>query len=114
MAVQPGQVSKLTSNEMTQLVNWNFIASYQTYHVDLVDLAKGTYTAVCGVLQAPPTKKQFYKLYRETLLWSGLYRKKIAGRKSHLPTSLYEYYAHLLAKHILEQDWNVISSVRCP
>lgn len=113
MSVSQGQVRKLTPIEMTELSKWNFVKSYQNHQAQLVNLAKVTYTTTCHVLGKRPTEKQFYKTYRKSLYWSTLYTNQIAGSKSHLPTSLYKYYARLLAKYVLEQDWNDISSVSC-
>ncbi len=114
MAVQPGQVNKLTTHELMELDSWDFINSYRTYEDDLVALARGTFTTVCLVLGVVPTRKAFYRTYRKALRWTDLYNKKIIGRKSFLPPSLYKHFAHLLAKYVLEQHWNDISSAPCP
>ncbi len=112
MVIPYGPVSKLTPIEMLQLASWSFLSSYNSHHIELVNLAKGTYTATCHVLNAPPTQDQLYQPYWRSLRWTDLYRKRIAGGKA--PPSLYDYYAGLLAKYVLEQDWGDISSASCP
>lgn len=114
MAVSSGSVARLTPSEIAQLANWTFIGSYRRYHTDLVDLARGVYTATCHVLNAAPTEDQFYRSYKRSLRWTDLYTVRIAGKKHHLPPSLHEYFADLLAKYVLEQDWGTISSAPCP
>src|SRR5437762_3256496 len=114
MAVQPGQVARLTQAEINQLTSWNFIKSYNKRQRELVDLAKSVYISTCTLLQARPTEAQFYRAYSSSLKWADIYVKKILRRKIHLPPSVHEYFADLLAKYVLEQHWLTISSVPWP
>ena len=113
MAIPYGSVSKLTPGETLQLANWNFLDSYSSYRIELVDLAKDTYLVTCRVLNAPPSQDQFYQSYWRSLRWTDLYLKAIFAGKL-LQPSIYDYYAGLLAKYVIEQDWGAISSASCP
>src|SRR5947208_2729253 len=109
MAV-PG-ASRLTQAEKTELDVWSFLQSYKKYRTELLDIAKPLYTITRQVLSVnqaqSPDKDQFYEFYRVSLMSTDLYVKKIAGKKYNLPPSLYEHFADLLAKYVIDQDWGV-------
>lgn len=116
MAVPSGSCS-LTPIEMAELNSWSFIKSYQNTNnqQDLLDLAKPLYTILChSVNNQPPTQDEFCKAYASSLLLTNLYVKRIAGTKYYLPLTLYKYFAELLAKYVVDQDWKSISSAPCP
>jgi len=115
MAVPSGSYS-LTPTEMAELNGWSFTKSYRDKknHRDLLDLAKPLYTVLCRYVSAPPTQDEFCKAYADSLKLTDLYVKRIAGNKFYLPLSLYDYFAELLAKYAVDQDWNTIRSTPCP
>ena len=110
MAVPSGS-SRLTQAERTELDAWSFIKSYRKYHMELFYLARGIYKILFVFLnKQPPTEDEFCWFYGEVLKVTNLYVKRIARKKYYLPVSLYEYFAELLAKHVVEQDWGAISA----
>src|SRR6266566_5718914 len=112
MSNTPSSVRKLTQAEIAQLDGWSFINSYKKYHQDLLDLAKVVYVILSITLNnQPPTQDQFCQLYGDALRSSNLYVEKIAGKKLYLPSSLYHIFADLLAKYVVEQDWDNITHI---
>jgi hypothetical protein len=104
---------RLTPTERAQLASWSFVNSYNNYRRELIDIARNTYTVTCHLLNASPTQDQVYTPYWRSLRWTNLYMI-IVARKHHLPPSLHDYYAGLLARYVLEQDWADVSNAPCP
>jgi hypothetical protein len=117
MASPPNQPAyRLTGPEFADLNSWSFINLYNKRRIKskLIDLAKSVYASICRLLNAPPTEDQFYRAYSAALRWADVYTRRIIGRNHHLPPSVHGYFADLLAKYVLQQDWAIIRSVPCP
>ena len=110
MAVPSGS-SRLTQAERTELDAWSFIKSYSKYQSELRYLARGIYKILFVFFNnQPPTEDEFCWFFGEVLTVTNLYVKRIARKKYYLPVSLYDYFAELLAKYVVEQDWGFISA----
>lgn len=57
---------------------------------------------------------EFCQFYKDTLKATNLYVQKIARKKYYLPVVLYDHFADLLAKYVVDQDWKDICSAPCP
>jgi hypothetical protein len=100
--------SALTPRELKQLEDWGFLRDYRR-HRD-----KRVYTATCRWVIAFPNRDTVYWNYRKALSNTDLYIEQIVGKKDHLSTSLYDYYANLLAKYVLLMDVDEVTSAPCP
>ncbi|HLI87678.1 MAG TPA: hypothetical protein VKV37_03240 [Ktedonobacteraceae bacterium] len=106
--------SALTPRELKQLEDWGFLRDYRRHRDELIRLAKRVYTATCRWVIAFPNRDTVYWNYRKALSNTDLYIEQIVGKKDHLSTSLYDYYANLLAKYVLLMDVDEVTSAPCP
>ena len=113
MLDQPTAGSKLSRREMEELNSWGLVKDYRKYRPVLVNLAKDIYIAAGQVFADQPTQDQVYQLYRSTLPEANAFKDivtRVLNRKQYMPPSLYQHFANLLAKYVLEKDWEEISN----
>ncbi len=98
--------SRLTTADQKALDVWGIRRDYWTYRDDLIRLGKRVYIVTEQALSTPPTPDQFYALYSPTLRKVNVFLE--FARDLRFPSVLYDYFASLLAKYVVENDWTVI------
>lgn len=98
--------SKLTPAEQVELDVWGLIRQYRSYRPELIKLGNSVYRAAERALLIPPTQDQFYALYSTTVRNVNFFLR--IAQDLQFPPALYDYFASLLAKYVVENDWKKI------
>lgn len=103
------------SPDEVMLAAKSFLRDYRNSHhqAQLVGLAVSAYNVACYQLRNAPNIYQCYSMYWVMLEKYPLFLQ-LARRKYHLYPRHYQAYAQALARIVLTNHWNTISSTRCP
>ncbi len=104
-------MQQMRSDERT-LASWSFIKDYAAHRTELLELAKYVHTEVCSLLQVKLQPNDCERVYVAVLLISSTFNS-IIQRKLYISSDLEETFATMLARYVLNKDWNSINSP-CP
>jgi hypothetical protein len=99
-----------TAHDLAILSSWSLLRSYQRNKASLLAVGKATYQALSIHGGGPPSNAiNVERPFAAALRVSNVF-KAICASKAHANPSLHPVFALALARHILDYEWQAITS----
>jgi hypothetical protein len=96
------------STDVAILESWSILKDYGSNKEKLLEVAKPVYRTLQYF--GAPTPQEMEPFLIEALLAADVF-KAICASKRHANPALYPVFAQALARHILQDEWNTITSM---
>jgi hypothetical protein len=109
-------MDRLTGLEERTLASWNFIRDYHTHATDrqdYIELGWKLYKQVCREAQNQVELEHFVAIYTIAVLGSTPFQDAIQ-RKQSISADYESFFAGLLSRYILREDWRYIRTPYIP
>lgn len=99
----------LSGSEERTLGTRSFVADYELYRVEFLDLALRSYREASDIVGKPISLDAFVDVYTAALTNSSTFIACVE-RKQVIPADSELFYAGLMSRYILARDWAYIES----
>jgi hypothetical protein len=98
----------LSHGDYQTLSSWNFLTDYQNYQPDIINIARGVYSAIEMLFSSRPHPSDCEDALTAALLSTKPFTE-ILQKKPHARPSLYQTFARQMARFVLDNEWKEIT-----